>query len=1234
MQRNLVPGTRRRGIVPSAARTVARAAGNIRNPARNAGSQAGNREQDVYLAALHCCVFPILEFDASSLPAAAPAPAPAPSKGHFYNPLEFAGVGGGNSQPTQITADTVVLSQKVVVLFKTKLIQKLDALRMAGQVPRLSAFVAAGKRFKELHLMNSQFDTKFYVSYTDVRNIIDLFGLEANRAIGTTAVGEEHDQLLFFVMDMAMGTIREAISDGETSLDLKSRVLAHPILKPNEGFKPHVIRYTQSTRELRSELASTGSNLPQWVGLVFGKTREELQTDLQAARQTGTDRAAVAMLKRMKMQIEQDQMPGYTRYDFLDETHYANWRTKELHKISQLLEFTLRRAPKCRDVPPSDDPRLPRTPEAYYLILLRATFQQDSVSTAAERGEAVKLSKASKAILKECALRWRISDEYRQLAEMEIFAQSLRQGTTSISNVWKLSLKETMTIATKLSRNADLKKYVEVLKVVWDALMSSFTMVLEKPSTSNTKVSDELKISLMALENIDQDPQWRNKYKGVVLQRQLEESIVRGCDSRVNLIRSKLSSKSRHIERVTLLARALSVEINHVHLTFSEPISGINVMDIAGRTYMTYFKMQLQSFSEAAEQLDHRLAAGAVIENEEEGVYSIAEILELHKHVTKLYESVADMPIPHELKEFDAEKWVSPFVFRWLKNMGQKWGTWVENAVALEKKQGFAPFLPPDVMYSSSVVDLFTSFHAGLDFFDQVSFRDTQRHKDMMTNFVQMIKNSLAKYSEMMLEEFLEIMDPQRAKKMEDYSYESCMKLNNVIGACYKVQELFDRLNIRMDGEIKEDAQRYEPDPNNAKFQIGIVRAADLLACDAGKTSDPYVTIFSQPGKKLLFKSRVIDRTLNPVWNQPVEFSLPNSTPDGRGWDLDLEVWDADTFGGDDLCGDGATIRLKDKKYLNYLAHEERFQLNPQGTLYIRITRDGWIDDSKFYVLKAREAVYIAADSMVQIYTDSIVGHVRTKIGEILEKVTQSSSLVNRFNEFFSKIQLKKKEGQAHGASAKDAQITDTSIEDLISPLLHYLDRQLGQFNETLTPDLNRWLLESDRYARPLGRKRNAAAARAATGGSNSSVFDLPSDLSEKPSLLIKLIWIRTVGWIREEISTYGTIGNAKTEWKEERKEIGRRNTLLKNAKKEANSSASPATPLPTQPWNARGVSLAKAQLTAQEKQNVMVLDIIIEYLKALFCCEIDGEVTGFSVSELEDAGEYKKLRQLIQLLM
>ncbi|KAI8805696.1 hypothetical protein BJ742DRAFT_901825 [Cladochytrium replicatum] len=144
-----------------------------------------------------------------------------------------------------------------------------------------------------------------------------------------------------------------------------------------------------------------------------------------------------------------------------------------------------------------------------------------------------------------------------------------------------------------------------------------------------------------------------------------------------------------------------------------------------------------------------------------------------------------------------------------------------------------------------------------------------------------------------------------------------------------------------------------------------------------------------------MFKSRVINRTLNPVWNQTLEFTLPNSTPEGRGWDLDLEVWDADTFSGDDLCGDGATIRLNEKKYRNYLAHEERFQLNYQGALYIRITRDGWIDDSKFYVLKSREAVYIAADSLVQIYTDSIVGHVRTKIGEILEEVRQSSSLVN-----------------------------------------------------------------------------------------------------------------------------------------------------------------------------------------------------------------------------------------------
>ena len=94
---------------------------------------------------------------------------------------------------------------------------------------------------------------------------------------------------------------------------------------------------------------------------------------------------------------------------------------------------------------------------------------------------------------------------------------------------------------------------------------------------------------------------------------------------------------------------------------------------------------------------------------------------------------------------------------------------------------------------------------------------------------------------------------------------------------------------------------------NNLKFSLLAIEAKDLFASDSNGFSDPYLKIphrqngvIDIPGKKN--RTQTIKKTLNPVWNHnfDVEFNPQICTK------LNIEVYDYDTFGSDDLIGSGS----------------------------------------------------------------------------------------------------------------------------------------------------------------------------------------------------------------------------------------------------------------------------------------------------------------------------------------
>jgi hypothetical protein len=97
------------------------------------------------------------------------------------------------------------------------------------------------------------------------------------------------------------------------------------------------------------------------------------------------------------------------------------------------------------------------------------------------------------------------------------------------------------------------------------------------------------------------------------------------------------------------------------------------------------------------------------------------------------------------------------------------------------------------------------------------------------------------------------------------------------------------------------------PEEREGVLRLHVIKAENLSVADIGGTSDPYIQVagvFDTQGEAV--RSRVIKKTLNPVWNQWFDIPLP----DLAWFDLTVGLWDQDVA-MDDTLG-YVTLRAED----------------------------------------------------------------------------------------------------------------------------------------------------------------------------------------------------------------------------------------------------------------------------------------------------------------------------------
>ncbi|KAJ3414976.1 hypothetical protein HDV05_005807 [Chytridiales sp. JEL 0842] len=1058
-----------------------------RKPANKLGATADTK--GAHLAGLTCALFPLADSGVPTVTGVAGGTSTdlLPNLSHLSlsEPKEY----------TYVVGDNIILGTNTIGNLRSRLKTKADLLTHV-QKPKDSCFV------KSAHKFLSQTASLRPNQLSDFQNLVTLIGSYTVQEVKQLSFApQEADHTFLGAVEFYVNTVREVVSQEPNS----RAILSHKLLVNRDAVQPLLSKFLNTTRTITGD---ANTKLAEWLRVVFEIKPEVHQFSIQHIKSKCNERVAFSELDDYIRQLESGNVPTATVQDFLSLESFQEWRTKELAIMQGFKRVYLLRNPHLR---PLDEPShvfLPPQRQNYFRIILGLCLEHDMATSMvnADANDFMELSKLSKSLLNECALRWRISKNFREICMLDIIVNQYVTGAMLVIDAFPkfMSLLEYMAANFSTCRHQELEYYRSVLQKFEIHIKSDLEKFLELRKRDQPTARHTFNSICTILRKISTDPVWISYTNATddidnKLQFTVGEALVNQFKKTYSLINDHYKDSNNTAEhlRIFQLVRFISTDLDKLTTYFPDPLIHPNVFvrSIAEKKYLNMLNLDMENlryfFTENKDlDMDSILGTGG------------------------LYEAVSDLYTKVDLAAagltFNTEELFRPFIMEWLSRADEKWIEWAEKAVYVEK---FKPIHPPTTMYSTSVRDIFTFYNNGLKFINKLKNLSASKKENMSIAFLRILGTSLETYLQCLQQEFNDLENGTA----EDISVQSCIKLNNVMGCRLQLKYVLAELGLSSGGRINPNAVKKDTilAPNTVSFRLEICRAYDLQVCDT-VSSDPYVVV---QGSKFKLQTKVIESNLNPEF----QFNWPNHMKTEQSF-LDFIVYDKDFIEPHDVCGRPRDDKLflRNSKYEDYLTHDEWFNLEPQGRLLVRLTRLGEIADIDYWVLRSEQTINFTGEYMVKVYIDRIVLDVSAKWRKVVDTLAPNS--------FFG------------GSSVA---VTETNVEKEILPILQFVDKNMGILNE----NLDKLLLNSflrERYAAVLGSAHAAPKENLDDAASQRLHHKTQQEDMERdsPTLLAILIWNELCVTMRTQLNTYGFERTAKNARKVKSKEAQKRKPL------------------------------------------------------------------------------------------
>ncbi|KAJ3065652.1 hypothetical protein HDU98_010960 [Podochytrium sp. JEL0797] len=1002
------------------------------------------------------------------------------------------------------------------------------------------------------------------------------------------------DALLLIVVTLYLVTLKEAIGAENTHAN---PALSHPFFKygsdPRDSsfsfLRHHLVKFLSTIDgDSSSAVVSENSVLFEYMRSISSIQDGQFVNLCNQAKAMAKKRVSEAVVYSAISDYV-DALKAASDAELVADFKvgkWEDWKSDEIHVAKGMMNMYKAVNPEIQriHVPKEQlDLLLPPTRHEYYKILLALCLQKDLKRTPNGGGVvSFELSKLSVQLLNECAQRWRISKGWRELAVLENVVAAYGEEVYHLADIKKQVDKCMDMMGVNGSpRKSEDEYYYTCLKRLHMYIKSRLISFPELCLKGNPSFAQAQMAAMVGLYRrvYETDSFWEHfgRERGDVVA-DVEATITDVLVERYGASPAVVRMDLDNLKTVLELTKWVNQEVNMFNKCFPTPI--YDKIEIGFLVQDLYIKRNFRFVLETM-RFNFQSDADTLVFGPD-GLYEC---------VSRLFETVDVARVFRKGEEPDIEEFFRNFIEAWVQRMDGEWKEWAGRVI---ENDDFLPILVPTTMYSSSIKDMFGFFDNGLGFMKKLkaSAQNMKRREALMISFLAMMGRSIVHFSDETFSLF-----QKTSMQTNVWMPKQCIQLNNIVGAIRELQRVFVDLDIGAavatgaggdagsggvgKPKINPMAKRTDRVAGKVKLVVTVVRGVGLPVLDRF-SSDPFVGVILDGVLPPKVVTAVERKNLNPVWNQTFEFEVPATHPTK----FYFAVYDEDRFEKYRYmasCLPDDAIVSDDPELCDFLTHERVLQLeqgtgNPDevgpkaGVLVVRVMRDGEIQDREFWVAKSMQSLTFTAEKMVRVFTEKIVRFAELEWNKISAQF---------------KPKLFGSSGSGSNRPSTPQQpatlIDESKVESALLPLLKHLDANLTVLNQNLDrPLVDRFLCDAYPF---LSENNPVAAIVSPVGQDKPAIAHLQKHDLDRPSQLPLVIWNKLVTRLKSSVETI------------------------------------------------RSTAVDPDALNESEKRQVAALELVLEYLKAFFYCDLDGKCCGFSLKVLE-GGEYREVRKLVKELL
>lgn len=762
---------------------------------------------------------------------------------------------------------------------------------------------------------------------------------------------------------------------------------------------------------------------------------------------------------------------------FSSNKAYKLWKASEESLCSSLLEKyqvppSLKLLP-IPDLPSGDDfyilPRSSLT-KKFYVMLMKLCIEVECKNNpdAYLGPERPLLSKPAIAILTICGRIWRISAPTKASA---VYTAAHLSGALKIQDQEDLMIN--LEVTTKVLHWAktmaedggydwdekelwsinDQNDWVKGLTCSYNellyALKDSLLLIFSK--TVKPKFGPYLKFLGEYLESdslfVKVDPTLVKKWE-----KKLSKALLRVAETRyASLLGNLPRDDTLSIIHILDISDSIVADIRMLQKKYKNPLLGfLHVARTVGAVNTAMFA------ADAKNILKH---IDAYARNKNEFI-PYSDAIEAYKSLSEIRDIHSQVSSPGSTFKFDLEAFFFKFLRSWVEESGEK----ILNIVSEAIKSDNYEAIDLDVdekKYSSSVLDIFSLIKNFLKILQDLKWGEEFQLATMYTTFLRSISDGALYYANHITDKIMKELDEEEQQKLamemeeaksesrksgnwfdevknvvsnmqaanktgleKPYNFkpETCIALNNLGAMMQQLTKLEDVLDPEM---ISNSVNTYDPTTQQKYlshiFSLRLVKAENLKSTSSSLR--PYVTLIDTKARKTIGKTRTLNNTSNPEWDEEFELTLPaNST-----LTVSATVWD-EKFGTHAICG-RALIQLDPRRFKHDgLPQEIYLDLDSQGRVLVEIAVESERMDAIFVMGRAHRTLFRCQERCIKL-------------------------IVEKFSRFihhcFSRNNLRSICG-----NTGQLKPTQDQMDNAMMPLYNYLNLNLQVLAEYLTKEL------------------------------------------------------------------------------------------------------------------------------------------------------------------------------------